>query len=93
MKDKVLFKIYNWISGISGRINSWSWMRSVIILDRMRSKENKDYLQAQLGNPDGDDKPNKKFYDPRAWLRSGEVAFVDRLKRSFDDLNCINRNA
>jgi fructose-bisphosphate aldolase class II len=56
-------------------------------------KENKDYLQAQLGNPDGDDKPNKKFYDPRAWLRSGEVAFVDRLKRSFDDLNCINRNA
>jgi fructose-bisphosphate aldolase class II len=56
-------------------------------------KDNKDYLQAQLGNPEGDDKPNKKFYDPRAWLRSGEVAFVDRLKRSFDDLNCINRNA
>ncbi len=45
MKDKVLFKIYNWISGISGRINSWSWMRSVIILDRIRSKENKDYLK------------------------------------------------
>jgi fructose-bisphosphate aldolase class II len=55
-------------------------------------KENKDYLQAQLGNPDGDDKPNKKFYDPRVWLRSGEVAFVERLKRSFEDLNCINRN-
>ena len=55
-------------------------------------KENKDYLQAQLGNPEGDDKPNKKFYDPRVWLRSGEVAFVERLKRSFDDLNCINRN-
>lgn len=54
---------------------------------------NKDYLQAQLGNPDGEDKPNKKFYDPRAWLRSGEQAFVTRLKASFDDLNCINRNA
>ena len=54
---------------------------------------NKDYLQAQLGNPEGEDKPNKKFYDPRAWLRSGEQAFVTRLKSSFDDLNCINRNA
>ena len=54
---------------------------------------NKDYLQAQLGNPEGEDKPNKKFYDPRAWLRSGEQAFVTRLKTSFDDLNCINRNA
>ena len=54
---------------------------------------NKDYLQAQLGNPEGEDMPNKKFYDPRAWLRSGEQAFVTRLKTSFDDLNCINRNA
>ena len=49
-------------------------------------------LQAQLGNPEGDEKPNKKFYDPRAWLRAGEATFVERLKRSFDDLNCINRN-
>ena len=56
-------------------------------------KTNKDYLQGQLGNPEGDDKPNKKFYDPRAWLRSGEITFVDRLKRSFEDLNCINRNS
>ncbi|MEL0098888.1 MAG: class II fructose-bisphosphate aldolase, partial [Opitutae bacterium] len=55
-------------------------------------KEKKDYLQAQLGNPEGEDKPNKKFYDPRVWLRAGETAFVERLKRSFDDLNCINRN-
>ena len=55
-------------------------------------KANKDYLQAQLGNPEGDDKPNKKYYDPRAWLRSGEQAFVGRLKKSFDDLNCLNRN-
>jgi len=55
-------------------------------------KQNKDYLQAQLGNPEGDDKPNKKFYDPRTWLRFGENAFVERLKRSFEDLNCIDRN-
>ena len=56
-------------------------------------KENKDYLHAQLGNPEGEDKPNKKYYDPRTWLRSGEQAFVNRLKRSFEDLNCIGRNA
>ena len=55
-------------------------------------KANKDYLQAQLGNPEGDDKPNKKYYDPRAWLRSREQAFVGQLKKSFDDLNCLNRN-
>jgi fructose-bisphosphate aldolase class II len=52
-----------------------------------------DYLQAQIGNPDGDDKPNKKYYDPRVWLRAGEQAFVTRLKEAFEDLNCINRNA
>ena len=55
--------------------------------------EHKDYLQAQLGNPQGDDKPNKKHYDPRTWLRGGETSFVKRLARSFEDLNCINRNA
>jgi fructose-bisphosphate aldolase, class II len=55
-------------------------------------KTNKDYLHAQLGNPDGDDVPNKKYYDPRTWLRSGENAFVKRLVSAFDDLNCINRN-
>ncbi len=53
----------------------------------------KDYLQAQIGNPEGDDKPNKKYYDPRVWLRKGEDAFVKRLKTAFEDLNCINRNA
>ena len=55
--------------------------------------ENKDFLQGQLGNPDGDDKPNKKYYDPRAWLRNGETTFVERLTRSFEDLNCVNRNS
>jgi fructose-bisphosphate aldolase, class II len=52
----------------------------------------KGYLQAQLGNPDGDDKPNKKYYDPRVWLRKGEETFRERLKIAFDDLNCLNRN-
>ena len=55
-------------------------------------KEKKDYLQGQIGNPEGDDKPNKKFYDPRAWLRSGEQYFISRLQEAFDDLNALNRN-
>lgn len=56
-------------------------------------KKNEGYLQGQLGNPEGDDKPNKKFYDPRVWLRKGEEAFIKRLEVAFEDLNCINRNA
>ncbi len=52
----------------------------------------KDYLQAQIGNPEGSDKPNKKYYDPRVWLREGEKAFIARLKLAFEDLNCVNRN-
>ena len=51
------------------------------------------YLQAQIGNPDGDDVPNKKYYDPRKWLREGEKSFVARLKKAFEDLNNINQNA
>ncbi len=53
----------------------------------------KGYLQAQIGNPDGEDKPNKKYYDPRVWLREGEKTFVTRLKQAFEDLNCIGKNA
>jgi len=56
-------------------------------------KKNEAYLQAQLGNPEGADKPNKKFYDPRAWLRKGEENFSKRLEVAFEDLNCINKNA
>ncbi|WP_394175275.1 class II fructose-bisphosphate aldolase [Thalassotalea litorea] len=52
---------------------------------------NKDYLQAQIGNPDGSDKPNKKYYDPRVWLREGETSMVARLEQAFADLKCINR--
>jgi fructose-bisphosphate aldolase class II len=53
---------------------------------------NHDYLQGQLGNPEGPDKPNKKKYDPRVWLRDGEKSMVERLKIAFEDLNCLNRN-
>lgn len=52
--------------------------------------QNEDYLQGQLGNPEGPDKPNKKYYDPRAWLRAGEVTFVERLRQAFEDLNNVN---
>ncbi len=55
-------------------------------------KEKEGYLQAQLGNPEGVDSPNKKYYDPRVWLRKGEENFVKRLKVAFEDLNNINRN-
>jgi fructose-bisphosphate aldolase class II len=50
-------------------------------------KKNQGYLQGQIGNPDGEDKPNKKYYDPRAWIRKGEEAFKTRLKQAFADLN------
>ncbi|MFZ9002619.1 MAG: class II fructose-bisphosphate aldolase [Robiginitalea sp.] len=50
----------------------------------------KDYLQSQIGNPDGADQPNKKFYDPRVWLREGEKTFVKRLTQAFEDLNNVN---
>lgn len=50
----------------------------------------KDYLQAQIGNPEGPDEPNKKFYDPRVWLREGEKTFVERLKKAFEDLNNVS---
>lgn len=55
-------------------------------------QKNEGYLQGQIGNPDGEDKPNKKFYDPRTWLRKGEETMAARLKLAFEDLNAVNRN-
>jgi len=55
-------------------------------------KKYEGYLQGQIGNPEGDDKPNKKYYDPRAWLRKGEETMRDRLKLAYEDLNSMNRN-
>lgn len=53
-------------------------------------QDKKDYLQTQIGNPKGPDEPNKKFYDPRVWLREGEKTFIERLKKAFEDLNNVN---
>lgn len=55
--------------------------------------KNHDYLQGQIGNPEGADSPNKKYYDPRVWLRKGEEAFVTRLKQAFQELNAIDINS
>ena len=53
-------------------------------------KSNSKYLESQIGNPEGEDIPNKKFYDPRRWLRKGEDAFSKRLQKAFEDLNNVN---
>jgi fructose-bisphosphate aldolase class II len=52
--------------------------------------KNVEYLKTQIGNPEGDDKPNKKYYDPRKWMREGELTFMKRLEQSFFDLNNVN---
>ena len=51
---------------------------------------NLEYLKSQIGNPDGADKPNKKYYDPRGWVRKGEETFSTRLEKAFEDLNNVN---
>jgi len=56
---------------------------------RAYESKNRAYLQTQIGNPDGDDKPNKKFYDPRMPVRSAEETTVERLQQCFEDLNCV----
>lgn len=59
--------------------------------DGVRAYEaaNRGYLQGQIGNPEGADKPNKKKYDPRVWLREGEKSYAARLVRAFEDLNAV----
>jgi|TARA_B110000263_G_scaffold115566_1_gene100710 fructose-bisphosphate aldolase class II len=51
-----------------------------------------DYVKEQIGNPKGENLPNKKYYDPRKWIREGEITFKNRLLQSFKDLNNINKN-
>ena len=55
------------------------------------NRDRRDGERGQIGNPEGEDKPNKKYYDPRAFLREGEKSVVERLKIAFSDLNCIDR--
>lgn len=66
----------------------WAYWEGV----RAFEAANRPYLQTQIGNPEGADKPNKKFYDPRVWVRKGEEAEIARLKVAFEDLNCIGRS-
>jgi fructose-bisphosphate aldolase class II len=66
----------------------WAFWEGVLL----NYKKSEGYLQAQLGNTEGPDKPNKKYYDPRVWLRKGEESFIKRLETAFNDLNCVNRN-
>ena len=53
-------------------------------------KDKQDYMQGQLGNPEGEDKPNKKYYDPRVWLRKGSESMVERLMKAFKELNAVD---
>jgi len=55
-------------------------------------EKNRAYLQGQIGNPEGEDKPNKNYYDPRKWLRDGQKTLVKRVEEAFNDLNAIGRN-
>lgn len=55
-------------------------------------EKNKDYMQGQIGNPDGEEKPNKKYYDPRKWLRDGQKTLVARVEVAYKDLNALDRN-
>jgi fructose-bisphosphate aldolase class II len=66
----------------------WAFWNGV----REYEAKNHDYLQAQIGNPEGEDKPNKKKYDPRVWLREGEKSMIERMKVAFKALNCVDRN-
>merc|ERR1712185_745258 len=64
----------------------WSFWDGI----RQYEAENRDYLQGQIGNPDSPTKPNKKYYDPRMPLRSGEEMMAKRLGEAMEDFNCID---
>lgn len=66
----------------------WAFWRSI----KDFYKKNESYLQSQIGNPEGEDEPNKPYYNPQSWLREGEQGIVNRLKKTFQDLNCVGRN-
>jgi len=64
----------------------WAYWNGI----RQYEAEKRDYLQTQIGNPEGDDKPNKKYYDPRMPIRAAEDLTVERLQECFSDLNCFS---
>jgi len=63
----------------------WEYWQGV---SRFNDKFNR-YLQSQIGNPDGDNKPNKKYYDPRQWTHAAEISMTDRILQSYQELQCI----
>lgn len=65
--------------------STWDGVRAYVA-------KNHNYLQGQIGNPDGDDKPNKSYYDPRKWLRAGQETMIARLETAYSDLNCLDKN-
>ena len=64
---------------------TWNGVRAYVV-------KNHDYLQGQIGNPNGEDKPNKGYYDPRKWLRAGQEGLIARVEEAFKDLSCIDKN-
>jgi fructose-bisphosphate aldolase, class II len=64
----------------------WAYWNGVLKF----SKEKAGYLQTQIGNPEGEENPNKKYYDPRVWIRKAEEEFKARLAEAFKDLKCYN---
>jgi len=63
----------------------WEWVKEFI-------EKNKDYMQSQIWNPEGEDLPNKKYYDPRKWLARGQESMKNRIIKAFEDLNAVNKN-
>lgn len=66
----------------------WSFWQSI----KDYYKMNESYLQSQIGNPEGEEKSNKPYYNPQRWLREGEQGIVNRLIKTFHELNCVGRN-
>lgn len=64
------------------------WATWLGVMDYYKAKQ--DYLQGQIGNPEGDDRPNKKYYDPRVWLREGQTSMIARLEQAFAELNALD---
>jgi len=89
-KDKITASLdYGVIKMNIDTDTQWAYWDGV----RGYESKNRDYLQGQIGNPEGEDKPNKKKYDPRVWLREAEKSMIVRLTEAFKDLNCNNRLA
>ena len=72
-----------YLSGMSCASNRYSPLTLSGIRDYVQSKSG--YLQTQVGNPEGEDKPNKKYYDPRVWVREGEKTMSQRIKVALED--------